>query len=47
VLRERSMPPWAYRLMHPGARLTAAERATLDRWIESEISTPASHATTD
>jgi hypothetical protein len=40
VLRERSMPPWAYRLMHPGARLTAAERATLDRWIESEISTP-------
>ena len=47
VLRERSMPPWAYRLMHPGARLTAAERATLDRWIESEIFTPASHPATD
>ena len=47
VLRERAMPPWAYRLMHPGARLTDAERATLDRWIESEISTPAPHATTD
>ena len=47
VLRERTMPPWAYRLMHPGARLTDAERATLDRWIESEISTPAPHATTD
>jgi Haem-binding domain len=47
VLRERSMPPWAYRLMHPGARLAAAERVTLDHWIESEISTPASHATTD
>jgi len=47
VVRERSMPPWAYRLMHPGARLTDAERAMLDRWIESEISTPASHATTN
>ena len=47
VLRERSMPPWAYRLMHPGARLTADERATLDRWIESEISTPGPPATTD
>ena len=45
VLRERSMPLWAYRLMHPGARLTDAERAMLDRWIESEISTPALHAT--
>jgi len=33
--------------MHPGARLTDAERATLDRWIESEISTPAPHATTN
>jgi Haem-binding domain len=47
VLRERSMPPRAYRLIHPGARLTAAERATLDRWIESEISTPVPHAATD
>jgi hypothetical protein len=47
VVRERSMPPWAYRLMHPDARLTDAERATLDRWIESEISTPAPHATTN
>jgi len=47
VLRERSMPLWGYRLMHRGARLTAAERATLDRWIESEISTPAARATTD
>jgi hypothetical protein len=43
VLRERSMPPVAYRLMHPGARLTAAERGTLDRWIESEISTLTPH----
>jgi hypothetical protein len=47
VLRRRSMPPWVYRLMHPGARLSDAERATLDRWIESEVSTTAPHATTD
>ena len=47
ALRERAMPPWDYRLMHPGARLTGAERALLDRWIESAISTPDPHATTD
>jgi len=40
VLRERSMPPWAYCLMHPGARLTGAERGMLDRWIDAEISAP-------
>ena len=47
ALREGSMPPWTYRLMHPGARLTGAERAMIDQWIESGISTPAPHATTD
>ncbi|HVB79794.1 MAG TPA: heme-binding domain-containing protein [Candidatus Binataceae bacterium] len=47
VLREGSMPPWAYRLMHPRARLTGAERATLERWVESSLSTPAPRATTD
>jgi hypothetical protein len=47
ALRARSMPPWVYRLMHPGARLTGAERALLDRWIESAISTPDPHAATD
>lgn len=40
-LREGSMPPWSYRLMHPRARLTEAERAMLVRWIESETSAPA------
>lgn len=45
VLRERSMAPWAYHLMHPGARLTGAERAMLDRWIDAGISAPLS--TTD
>ena len=47
VLRERSMPPWAYRLMHPGARLSGAERAMLDSWIESGISATVPHPATD
>jgi len=47
VLREGSMPPWSYRLMHPRARLTEAERAILVRWIESAISAPAPQATTE
>lgn len=40
VLRERSMPPWSYRLVHPDARLTGAERAMLVRWLESALSMP-------
>ena len=47
VLRERAMPPWSYRLMHPGARLTGAERAMLERWIEAAIATPAPHPAAD
>ena len=30
---EGSMPPWSYRLLHPGARLSDAERETLRRWV--------------
>jgi Haem-binding domain len=37
-LREEQMPPWSYRLMHPGARLTDDDRAALERWIESALS---------
>jgi Haem-binding domain len=47
VLRERAMPPWTYRLMHPRERLTVAERAMLERWIESAISTSEPDTTTD
>jgi Haem-binding domain len=47
VVREDSMPPWTYRLMHPRARLTEAERATLERWIESGISAPAPETTAE
>jgi len=34
ALREEKMPPWSYRLMHPGARISDADRAALERWIE-------------
>jgi hypothetical protein len=47
VVRDRAMPPWSYRLMHPGARLTDADRAILDRWIESALSTSVPSRTTD
>jgi hypothetical protein len=47
VIREGSMPPWSYRLMHPRARLTEAERAMLYRWIESGSSAPAPQTTTE
>jgi len=40
ALREENMPPWSYRLLHPGGRLTEAERAALQRWIESALATP-------
>jgi hypothetical protein len=42
-LRDEKMPPWSYRLMHPGSRLTDADRAALERWIQSALAT----ATTD
>jgi Haem-binding domain len=40
ALHEEEMPPWSYRLMHPGARLTEADRAVLLRWIEFTLNTP-------
>jgi hypothetical protein len=36
-----AMPPWYYRAMHPGARLTTPERAVIMRWIAAEKSSPA------
>src|SRR5262245_62062507 len=32
----RKMPPWQYRLMHPGARLSATEVSTLCAWTREE-----------
>ena len=40
-LHEEKMPPLFYRLMHPDARLTEADRAALQQWIESALATPA------
>jgi hypothetical protein len=37
TLREEKMPPWAYRLMQPESRLTDADRAALERWIQSAL----------
>jgi len=40
ALREENMPPWSYRLSHPGGCLNEADRAALQRWIESALATP-------
>ena len=40
ALRQEAMPPWSYRIFHSGARLTAEDRAALERWIDREISSP-------
>jgi hypothetical protein len=31
------MPPWSYRVLHPGAGLTEEDLVTLEQWIECEI----------
>jgi hypothetical protein len=41
LIASDAMPPWYYRAMHPGARLTSAERDAITRWIAGEKS---SHA---
>lgn len=41
LIASAAMPPWYYRAMHPGARLTPTERAAITRWIADEKS---SHA---
>jgi Haem-binding domain len=40
ALHEEVMPPWSYRLMHPGSRLSGADRAALEQWIEAEVDKP-------
>ncbi len=46
ALRGEKMPPWSYRLMHPGAHLKDADRAALERWIESKLTTPPAETST-
>ncbi len=40
ALRQGTMPPWSYRIVHPDARLTEKDRAALERWIDWEITHP-------
>jgi cytochrome c551/c552 len=41
LIRNGAMPPWYYRMMHPQARLTDAQRAVVLNWIEREQSAAA------
>jgi heme-binding protein len=36
LVKSGAMPPWYYRLMHPRARLTEADRVALLSWIQRE-----------
>jgi len=42
ALQTEVMPPWSYRLIHPGARLTDDDRARLVQWVDTELAGPAS-----
>jgi len=37
TLHEETMPPWHYRILHPGASLTPQDLAELEKWMDSEI----------
>jgi hypothetical protein len=37
ALHEEVMPPFSYRLMHPGSRLRDQDRAALEQWINTEL----------
>jgi hypothetical protein len=37
ALREENMPPWTYRMLHPGAGFTERDLMVLEQWIEAEI----------
>jgi len=41
ALHKEEMPPVSYRLIHPDSRLTEADKAALEQWVESELATPA------
>lgn len=36
-VRDGDMPPWFYELLHPTARLDAADREILQHWMEAEL----------
>lgn len=36
-IKEGSMPPWNYRLLHPKKSLSDQEKQTIQRWIENSL----------
>lgn len=44
ALKEEVMPPWSYRVMHPGSRLSDNDRRALRQWIETELAGADSHS---
>ena len=47
AIHEETMPQWWYRLMHPDARLTAADSFALERWAESQLSGPGTQSSSN
>jgi hypothetical protein len=43
AVTNREMAPWYYRALHPSARLTAAQRDVLIRWVEQETAHASVH----
>jgi hypothetical protein len=37
ALREETMPPWIYRILHPGSGLTKEDLVALEKWIAPQI----------
>ncbi|MGH7916810.1 MAG: heme-binding domain-containing protein [Candidatus Binataceae bacterium] len=37
ALNDEAMPPWEYRLVHPGARLSSRDRLMLRKWVQSSL----------
>ncbi len=37
ALSEETMPPWTYRILHPGTGFTQKDLMALEHWIEAEI----------
>jgi len=44
-LTQEHMPPRIYTLMHPGSRLSAADRTTINNWIETQLAEPGAPST--
>jgi hypothetical protein len=46
ALRHENMPPWYYRALHPGVALTDRDRANLEQWIDSALTTSSTQTST-